>query len=568
MGSIPTLTRRFDDPATRYARDVVAGEVAASKQIRKVAARHLEEIQNPPAGFAYEPERWEEISEWCKTLTILNNAGDEVPYRLLEWQDFALGLAVGWVTDKGYPRYREVSIEVARGAGKTVGILGWVLHTMMYAKGAQIAVVCKNGRHAVTIWGAKAAEIVQLNGLPMRANLGTSDPGVKNPSNLSSCGFMIPRPGNLQGLTAARWILDEFGEHESHDWQEAVWQGAGKNPRCQIISITTPPMAHLASGPYMRKRLGWEKANDENDPRTLCLWWSADAGLAVDDKKGWNQAYPAMGELKTIHDYEEEYRRAVRDETIGDFETRQLCRFNTKGGLWVPGEWLERAELKFDPLELFAGQPCWVGLDCSMSYDMTAIAAIWGDQATAIYAALWHFLPRLSDSPAKRMRYGPSVDTWEELENVNISEGPRINFDAVSERLHWLNNKFQVKSIQYDTYAGRSFDAISQIVNSARLPMVRCGQMMRDIGPATTKLRSWLVCDANYDPVLRINPDPVFRFSLGCVRLKRDDMGNTKITKAIETGSVDCVAALIQACKGYEDDKAERSVAEDPGFAM
>jgi hypothetical protein len=163
------------------------------------------------------------------------------------------------------------------------------------------------------------------------------------------------------------------------------------------------------------------------------------------------------------------------------------------------------------------------------------------------------------------------VDSWNEQDNVFVSKSPRIDYSDVRRILLWLRDTFRVVSIQYDNYAGRSFDAVDELTKADGLSdvMERCGQHMKDLGPATARVRDWFNSSDEDPGVLIVQPDKVFRAALGATKVKIDDWGNTRITKGGGSlSSVDAVASLCFAAKGYEDWRTMRSCAEDPGFTL
>lgn len=109
------------DPATNYAREVLAGEVPACKWVRLACERHMFDLE---AG----KWRWdeEEVRKRIKFFQLLQHykgAQSGNPFHLEPWQEFVVGSTFGWKNPKtGLRRYRYVYLEVGRKNGKALAL--------------------------------------------------------------------------------------------------------------------------------------------------------------------------------------------------------------------------------------------------------------------------------------------------------------------------------------------------------------------------------------------------------------------------------------------------------------
>ena len=562
-------TNKQTDTATDYARKIVDGSIVSNRWIRAAAEKHLERIDNPPKGYTWKPEEPETFFDWCRDRITIRTHGKAIPFDPLPWQRFALGLCLGYVDGEGHPMVRTAALEVARGAGKSAIMLGLLLWKLTNAKEphGQYVVVAQSLQQLAALYVRPAIQIAGDSGLDIQCSTITNvRPWIRCKATESAAVLCAGRARTIQGYTPTMALIDEGGETVEGDPEEALSaleMAVAKDRRCQLVSITTPPPTELSDGPYMRRRVGWIQSVEDDDPSTLFLPWGIDAEPEpddLDDEAAWPKAYPAFGVIQSVEDYRRDLALARRQENVGEFERRRLCRWNTRGGLWIPGEWLERAEHPFDPEEM-RGAQCFAGLDCSKSIDVTSLAVVWPLAGGSVLSASWHFFP----TPESRsQRYRSNLETWADLEHVHVADGPLVDYGEVRRRLDWLVDTFEVVEINVDRYSAKGDTTVAELMAEARWPLKTCSQTAESMGGPTTQLRTWLACDSRHDPILRIRPCPVIRYALGCCRVEVDWAGNPRISKRRSTDSVDSIVALIMAGKSLIDSIPQRSAFENP----
>jgi len=193
----------------------------------------------------------------------------------------------------------------------------------------------------------------------------------------------------------------------------------------------------------------------------------------------------------------------------------------------------------------------------SKSGDMTSISAI-SDVNGQLVLFSWHFLP----NPGKRSKfyaYGPNLEGWKDLPHVNVAEGPRIDYAAVSGRLDWLQNHVNLRMLKYDDWSGPDDDAIQELLEED-FPWSPQPQHGRDWSGATSRLQKWLACNEKFRARLQVQPDPLLVFAASCAARTEDMNGNIRLIKQKSTGSIDPLISCVLAVAAHTEDNAERSV--------
>ena len=552
------------DDVKRYAESVASGEIIANAKIKAAAGRLLAEIENPPAGFVYDPTRWQAVQEWCRYSLEIVLHGEPRPMEFLPWQSFVLGQAVNWYRAAGGVRYRIVSAEAARGSGKSAACLAYSLYRMANRDHQQILVTAQGLRQLRDIWlreaDAMLAASQKISEQFQISSMSSVSPMIRHKANASSMVFLANTGRSLQGYTASLVITDELGETaHGADWIEALEQGITKNNSAAIVSITTPPPANLSAGPYALRRLNWEKQAEQPGSTVLYLPWGLDPDDNIEDEQTWPKAFaPGFDAgLRTVDDYRELLERDRGQDTLHNFELRQCCRETTGGGDWLPPQWIERAEVEIG-LEALRGCDCWAGLDMSKSGDLTSLAVIFDLDGTKVLS-LWHFLPELGKA-TKFRTYGPNLEGWKALPHVHVSESPLIDYEAVSGRLHWLAEHANLRIVKFDDWAGPGDERIRELLADQAIPFSEQKQTGKEWSGATSQAKTWFACDETYDPVFRVRPDPLLIFAAGNLKLLEDSNGNVRLTKQKSLATIDPMIAVVLAVAGYTEEAEERSI--------
>jgi phage terminase large subunit-like protein len=113
------------DPATNYARAVVAGTEIASRSVVLACQRHLDDLAHAAArGLVWDPQEAINVCAFFPDVLRLPEQGDDDgtegrPFVLAGWEEFVAGSLMGWRTTAGPLRYRVGYVELGKGSGKT-----------------------------------------------------------------------------------------------------------------------------------------------------------------------------------------------------------------------------------------------------------------------------------------------------------------------------------------------------------------------------------------------------------------------------------------------------------------
>lgn len=113
------IRKKYQDPGTKYAFDVLDGKIMAGYLIKLAAFRHLRDLQRQCSSgfpFVYSTKK---VNAILKFAAICPNVDTGEPTKLMPWQEFILALLEGWQDETGSKRFSQAIISVARDQGKT-----------------------------------------------------------------------------------------------------------------------------------------------------------------------------------------------------------------------------------------------------------------------------------------------------------------------------------------------------------------------------------------------------------------------------------------------------------------
>lgn len=363
--------------------------------------------------------------------------------------------------------------------------------------------------------------------------------------------------GTAHGLSPVLAILDEVGQVKGpHDpFIEAIEtaQGAYENPLRIAISTQAATDGDLFST--------WlDDAQASKDPRIVCHLYTAPKECALDDRKAWMAANPAMGKFRSVSDLESFAEQAARlPSKENSFRWLYLNqRIEANSPFLSRSEW----EANADAPQPVAGGMAWGGLDLSASRDLTAFVTVLprGDGYDVVPR---FFLPRDGIKEKAQMDKVP-YDVWADQGFLTLIDGPVIRPDVVALALAEAAEEYNFQSIAYDRWRindlKRELDEIG-----ADLPLVPFGQGFKDMAPAVDKLEKMVA-----QRQLRHGGNPILNMCASGAIAVSDPAGNRKLDKSKSNARIDGLVALAMAvgAMSHEPERTARSPWEDAGFSL
>jgi hypothetical protein len=248
---------------------------------------------------------------------------------LMPWQETAARYLTALAADDRW-LYPEVAIVVARQNGKTTLLIPLIVQRLL--RGQRIMHTAQDRNLPREVFGAVAEMMFthhsdlfpHRNGRPTKPRYANGQEEIIL-TNGGVYSIVAPTSGGARGPSRDLIIIDELREMDSWGFIAASkpTRKASKNPQVVYLSNAGEDDSIVLNA--LRDRAA-------TDPALAYLEWSASPERSADDREGWAEANPAMGNEKgemgpVLETLEADYRTALLEHTTAIFEVENLCRW-------------------------------------------------------------------------------------------------------------------------------------------------------------------------------------------------------------------------------------------------
>lgn len=513
---------------------------------------------------------------------ILKHSADEWygrPFLLAPWQEEALTTVFGNIDDQGCRVIDTVYIELPKKGGKSefvAGILLLIL-TIEVMKGCQIYGAATAIRQALNVYRPAVKMVEQSPILRQRLRVLRGTNRIIRRDDPDSFYAAIAADGDLgDGVNPAVVAADEIHRWKTRkhleNW-DVLSNGGITRKQTLTIAITTAgvqnesPLALRLHDKTLRIKQGIVSdlkfygriyaADPEDDPLADATLIKANPSLKQ------NGGFLELGKLTTRRDalvaegdltswkryylnlWDQKGQRAIElaewDRSAGDWKSVGLLK--DPGPLVINGKELERKvrPLPAEFLSRFLDRRCWVGVDISMTTDLTSAVFVFegNDEHYDVLPFFW-----LPEAKIKKMEttLGVPLTKWAEQGLLELSPGAVIDYRDVQARLEWGAQMFDLQDICWDPWNSRQI-SVAMIDDGYSCLEIRQG--FATLSEPTKKVLA-LIKQAK----LNHGGNPVLRWNASCASTITDGRDNIMFVKPDRektTSRIDGMAAIADA---------------------
>lgn len=559
------IRKKYADPATEYAFNVLDEKVMTGYLMKLACFRHvrdLQRVENEEFEFYYDVN---EVDKILKFAAIAPNVDTGKPTRLMDWQKFIFAMLFGWRDGLGTKRFTRVVLSVARGQGKSYLMAIYMTYSFliesMGLSNQDFLVTAENYDQTGKLYGYIANMLKSIiDQQPVFEKLAEEDDLVihehtgismrKFNNNLRPLSFNAGKYDSYHFTTA---VFDEVGNIKTREGTKKIVSGQVKVPNHQYIEISTSypdPSVPFHDEQKMIQQVMEQDFNREAD-RTLGLIWAQDSLDETFKEDTWIKSNPLLG-LSSQHDVLLDGLRDKRDAdmlagTVDDFQNKNL-------NLWLQeatNSYLKLSDIERAIIPSFdiRGRDVYIGFDYSMFSDNTAIAFVYpyqdGDGRQKWHIEQHSFIPweKAGSIQAKEKQDGIEYRELARKGYCTITSHPQglINDDQV---YNWLltyveENNLNVIFFGYDAWGATN--AIKQMDINTDYPLETIRQRTSELKDPTKFLQKLFV-EGNCS---RLN-DKIMEKALINAEIYEDKIG-IQVDKAKATLKIDVVDAIIDA---------------------
>ncbi|MEM8668735.1 MAG: terminase TerL endonuclease subunit [Planctomycetota bacterium] len=435
------------------------------------------------AGARWDHERGEHFVE-----TVENNfrlyegtrfSGELV--KLMPWQREFFMRMFCWVVWSDFlsmwiRRFRRVRLWVPKKNGKSpmAAMVGLYLVVADGEKGGKTYSAAKDGKQAAIVHDHAIKMVEQSPELSEECTINKTSKRITHGPTLSWYGVIAGDNVDGQEGLNGNSIIDEAHVVDARLAGVLEYMGASRDEPIDF-AVSTAGSNLLGWG-----RQQWDYGEQVNkgevdDLRFLHQVFSAPQDATdeqLSDPRTWAQANPSLGEIINPEVFETELKAARR--SVSTWQRFKMYRFNIWGGASAP--WLNMSEWQNathnHSIDDFAGEASYLGLDMSLTRDMTGATLIvpvaredYDGEPDHEEAKHYYMFSLLWITQAAVERWGDVVPfaEWSQKGFLRIIPGPKIHFRTVRNDIASQFGKTDVQCLTYDpTYAVETAEKLSE----------------------------------------------------------------------------------------------------------
>ncbi|CAA2101972.1 hypothetical protein MBUL_01449 [Methylobacterium bullatum] len=371
----------------------------------------------------------------------------------------------------------------------------------------------------------------------------------------------ISAEGDAQhGKTPTFVLADELHVWRGFSLWNALKTGASKTPGSLTVIITTA--GERAEGIcYDLFQYALRCHHDpERDPSFLPILFQADPKVDWQDEALWHAVNPGLADgFPDLDELRSEARIARELPQLREGFKQTHLNIWQDGSVagWIEMATYDEAGAKIDTEEL-VGEQCWIGVDLSKSYDLTAIVAVFLDPAGGFRALTWAFLPETAFKRRCDELPDVALRQWREAGDLTVIPGDLIDDGVIEGKLRELCGLYDVQEIAFDPkFAAKMMGRLIE----DDLPAVEVQQRPLIMGPFYSDLQKAIIGRR-----FRHGGHPVLRWCVQNAVPIYGDTGLPYISKKKSTQAIDALVAAAMAMGRADAAGGQRSAYDEEDF--
>lgn len=344
--TVDKIKKKYNDPATRYAFDVLDEKLITGYLIKLAAFRHIRDLmRSEGSNFEYHYDL-SEVDKILKFAAIAPNVDTGEPTALMGWQKFIFGMLFGWRDSLGMKRFTRVILSVARGQGKSYLMAIYMCYSFLIESiglsNQDFLVTAENYDQTGKLYGyinsmlkkiiedqSVFATLAKEDDLVLHDHTGITMRKFNN--NLRPLSFNAGKYDSYHFTTA---VFDEVGNIKTREGTKKIVSGQVKVPNHQYIEISTSypdPSVPFHDEQKMIQQVMEQDFSRDGD-QTLGLIWAQDSLDETMKPETWMKSNP----LLYLKDQKDVLMNGLLDKRDSDMMAGTVDDFQNKNlNLWL-----------------------------------------------------------------------------------------------------------------------------------------------------------------------------------------------------------------------------------------
>lgn len=534
---------------TTYYNLIKSGKILVSKKILKQYEKIIYDLNNP-GKYHFDIKKANRPIQFIETFCKHSKgqwAGKPVILDL--WQKALIQTIFGFVDDKGFRKYREVFIVVARKNGKST-LLSAIGLYMLFADGeggAQVCCVASKKDQAKIVFEEAKNMVAQSKLLKKHIRKRKGDLYVD--LTFSTFEPLTSDSNTLDGLNMHCGILDEVHAWKDRNVYDVSKQSMGARQQPLLISISTAGFVreNIYDSLYEHSENNLNGLID--DERFISFIYELDSRKEWINPKAYIKANPGLGTIKSQEYLDEQVKRAKNDKSyLPTVLTKDFNIRETAVGAWLSFEVVDNKST-FETKNL-SGCYGIGGVDLSSVGDLTCASCLIRKN-NELYLAQMYFI---SEEKAKRKEEEDHVPykLWKEQGYIKFCHGTMVDFSDVTDWFNELRDKYKI----YTVWVGYDPWGAAQWIEE----MKQNGYVLEEViqGAKTMSTPMKILAADLEAKKLNYNNNPILKWCLTNTQKEVDKNDNIRPVKGKNAkqridGAVSLIDSYVIYQRHYED---------------
>lgn len=528
---------------------IKSNKIVVSNKIKLQYEKIIYEIDNPDK-YHFDLEKAnrpiEFIEKFCK-----HSKGQWAGKRVILdlWQKAIIQSIFGFVNEKGFRKYREILVIVARKNGKSTLLSAIALYMLFGDKegGAQICCVASKKEQAKIVFNEAKNMVSQSPLLSKHIKKRKSD--LYFPRTFSFFEPLASDSNTLDGLNMHCGIIDELHSIKDRNIYDTTKQSMSSRQQPVLFMITTAGFVRENIYDDMYDYASNVLNDTIKDERFLSFIYELDERSEWTNPKCWEKANPALGTIKDLKTLEELVERGKSDaKFLPTLLTKDFNIRETGTGSWLTFETINNT--KTYNISEHKGIYAIGGVDLSSVWDLTCATVIYRYKKEW-YCAQMYFIPEeVAEQKQKEDKVPYKV--WKEQGYVRFCSGNKVRETDITEWFVELREKYSIYTlwVGYDPW-GANLWVEDMKKNSFTMEEVRQGAKTM-----STPMKQ-LSCELSSKNI-NYNNNPILKWCLTNTQVDIDKNENIRPIKGKNKkqridGAVALIDAFVVLQNHYED---------------
>jgi phage terminase large subunit-like protein len=531
----------------KYVEDVLSGAIPAGIHLKNAVARFINDYKRCDSGGEAEANGWEfredafnKVVQFIHKLKHFTGETSKKHFDLEPWQMFIVANLYGFYIN-GSRRFQTAYMEMARKNGKTALVAALALYHLLEdgEDGGEILFTANSLEQAGI--GFRMVSGFALSFDPEEKIIKHRFKNLHHEKSLSFIKVLAADSSKLDGYNCSLGIVDEYHEAPTSRVRDVLRSSMGMRTNPLLPTITTAGFDKTLPCYDLRTMTVDILSGNKKDDSFFGIIFTIDEEDDWTDPKVWVKSNPNLGVTVKASFIEKQVLQAKNNpsDEVG-VKTKNLNIWCDSAEVWIPDQYIIGATDKIY-LEDFRDMECYSGTDLSSNVDLSASAFLFVKD-DIYYFFVDYYIPR--DTLHSRVHADIELyKEWAAKKYLTVTAGNVTDYDYITHDILRVAELADIRLIFYDKYNATKWAIQCQ---EEGLPVAEFSQTIGNFNSATKEFERLMLGGK-----VVIDTNPINRYCLRNVVLRRDLNGNVKPSKENDKKKIDGVIAMLQALAAY-----------------